>query len=161
MKKTGAKKSPLKNGNSSCDWQNKPSKPLPISDKSTIFRNRKGTFTWKGIKTAVYKPAKDNWSGIIRRALVGEDLKTKSLLRYFELAPGGRSSLEKHRHEHIVVGIRGKGMAMLAKKHYTVNYLDVVYVSPNTPHQFSNPFNAPFGFLCIVTAKRDKPKILS
>jgi ribulose-bisphosphate carboxylase large chain len=161
MKKQTANKIPSKQGISYCDWRGKPLKSKKIVDSSTILRNNKGTFTWKGIKTEAYKQAKGSWNRIIRRSLLDSGVNTKSHLRYFELKPGGRSSLEKHRHEHIVIGIRGEGQALLDKKHYKVNYLDVVYVSPNTPHQFLNPFEKPFGFLCIVSAKRDRPKILS
>jgi ribulose-bisphosphate carboxylase large chain len=30
-------------------------------------------------------------------------------VRYFEIAPGGYSTLEKHEHEHVVIPIRGRG----------------------------------------------------
>jgi ribulose-bisphosphate carboxylase large chain len=40
---------------------------------------------------------------------------------------------------------------------YKIAFLDVVHISPNTPHQLLNPFDEPFGFLCVVPAKRDKP----
>ncbi|MFQ3574440.1 MAG: cupin domain-containing protein, partial [Thermodesulfovibrionales bacterium] len=81
-------------------------------------------------------------------------------LRYFEIQKGGKSSLEYHRHEHIVVCIRGRGFIKLDKKIYPLNHLDVVYISPKTIHQLKNPFDEPFGFLCIVKAKRDKPVLV-
>jgi ribulose-bisphosphate carboxylase large chain len=43
------------------------------------------------------------------------------------------------------------------KRSYKIAFLDVVHISPNTPHQLLNPFDEPFGFLCVVPAKRDKP----
>ncbi|MCG2710061.1 MAG: hypothetical protein L6246_07085 [Thermodesulfovibrionales bacterium] len=57
--------------------------------------------------------------------------------------------------------VRGKGKAMIGKKLYEMNFMDTLYISPNTPHQLSNPFGEPFGFLCIVNAKRDKPRIIA
>ncbi len=140
----------------SCDWQAKPPKAKKISNKSTIYRYR-GNYKWKGIKTEAYKPLKGGWNKIIRRVLIGDTLKTKSHVRYFEIATGGRSSFEKHRHEHIVIGIRGTGKVLLDKMSYKIAFLDVVHISPNTPHQLLNPFDEPFGFLCVVPAKRDKP----
>lgn len=140
----------------SCDWKSGLSNAKKSSKKSVICKHR-GNYKWKGIKTEAYKLKKDNWNKIIRRVLTVNGLKTKSHLRYFEIAPGGQSSFEKHGHEHIVIGIRGDGKVRLENRLYNVGFLDVVYVSPGTPHQFLNPFKESFGFLCIVPSKRDKP----
>ncbi len=139
-----------------CDWKSGLSKIKKSSKKSVICKHA-GNYKWKGIKTEAYKLKKDNWNKVIRRVLTGNGLKTKSHLRYFEIAPGGQSSFEKHRHEHIVIGIRGMGKVRLNNRLYKVRFLDVVYVSSSTPHQFLNPNAEPFGFLCIVPSKRDKP----
>jgi ribulose-bisphosphate carboxylase large chain len=146
----------------SCDWKVVPAKPRKGKkfNKSIIYRH-KGDCNWSGIRTDKYKPEKGDWSKIIRRVLIGQGLKTKSHVRYFEIEKGGSSSFEKHRHEHIVIGIKGNGKALLGKKTHKINFLDVVYVPPNIPHQFLNPFKKPFGFLCIVPAKRDKPVLLN
>ena len=134
------------------------------SRKSIIYRH-KGSCQWKGIKTEAYKSQElkgesGKWSKIIRRVLIGDNVDTKFHLRYFEIAPGGQSSFEKHRHEHVVVVIMGNGKVFLNKKHHRISFLDIVYISPDTPHQFLNPFNEPFGFLCAVPAKRDRPIVI-
>jgi ribulose-bisphosphate carboxylase large chain len=144
----------------------KQKKPKPIN--VTSFYRHKGNFTWQGIETEKYKTGGSNWAGILKRILIGNHSEsTKFHVRYFEIAPNGYSSFEKHKHEHVVVGIRGKGKVLCGKseltrteRHYELNFLDTLYIAPDTPHQLSNPFNEPFGFLCIVNAKRDKPKIL-
>ena len=41
---------------------------------------------------------------------------------------------------------------------HALRNLDHVYVSPMTLHQFVNDSDAPFGFLCIVDAQRDRPQ---
>ena len=46
------------------------------------------------------------------------------------------------------------------EKRYEVGFLDILYIKPEAPHQLTNPFNEPFGFFCIVNAKRDKPRII-
>ncbi len=79
-------------------------------------------------------------------------------LRYFEIMPEGYSSFETHKHEHVVIGIRGRGKARLNKRNIDIKFLDVLYINPNTPHRFYNPYKEPFGFFCIVNAKRDRPK---
>jgi ribulose-bisphosphate carboxylase large chain len=85
---------------------------------------------------------------------------TKFHVRYFEISQGGNSSFEKHRHEHVVICIRGRGALLFGKKKRPMEYLDTAYISPDTPHQLTNPYQEPFGFLCIVNAKRDRPKLL-
>ena len=128
----------------------------------TKFYKHKGDFTWQGIKTEAYKTEGSHWVDVIRRALIGNHHEsTKFHLRYFEILPGGFTSFEKHKHEHVVVGIRGKGKVLCGKKRHELNFLDTLYIAPDTPHQLSNPFNEPFGFFCIVNAKRDKPEILT
>ncbi len=159
MKKQ-ARKLSRKKPVSSCDWAAGTAKAGSASGLSAVYRHR-GNCRWKGVKPEKYKTVKGEWDSIIRSVLVGDGVKTKSHVRYFEIAPGGRSSFEQHRHEHIVIGIKGSGRVLLGKKKSKINYLDVVYVSPGTPHQFLNPFDEPFGFICIVSSKRDRPVLLS
>jgi len=121
-----------------------------------------GNFTWRGIKIEKYKTEGDNWAGIVRRVLIGKHGETTRFhVRYFEISPGGYSSFEKHRHEHVVIGMRGKGNVLCGKKTYELRFLDTLYIAPNTPHRLWNPFHKPFGFFCIVNAKRDKPESLN
>lgn len=135
-------------------------KKRKVSNKSRFYKH-KGNFTWQGVKTERYKTDGSNWAGIIRKVLISRhNASTRFHLRYFEISPEGYSSFEKHKHEHVVVGLRGKGNVLCGKKNYELNFLDTLYIAPNTPHQLSNPFSEPFGFLCIVNAKRDRPKIL-
>jgi len=142
----------------SCDFGNK--KRSKVINKTRLYKH-KGKFTWKGIKTEKYKTAGTDWKNIIRRVLIGShNESTKFHIRYFEISPGGYSSFEKHKHEHVVMGIRGKGKVVCDKKNYQLNFLDTLYIAPCIPHQLSNPFHEPFGFLCIVNTKRDKPKSL-
>ena len=134
----------------------KPRKP----NACAFYRHREG-FRWQGIKEEPYKPKGSDWTNIVRCVLVGAHGETaKFHVRYFEISSGGNSSLEKHRHEHVVICIRGQGMVRTGKKKRAMGCLDVLYIAPDTPHQLMNPFSEPFGFLCIVNAKRDRPKLL-
>jgi ribulose-bisphosphate carboxylase large chain len=140
-----------------------------LVDNKSRFYKYKGNFSWKGIKIEKYKPAGRDWSDIVRQILIGTHGETtKFHLRYFEIAPGGYSSFEMHRHEHVVIGVRGKGLCIVrnrrsagAEKTYDIGFLDTLYIEPDAPHQLINHFNEPFGFFCIVNAKRDRPKILN
>jgi len=148
---------------SSCDWEKKPDKRnKPLMENKTKLYRYKGNFSWQGIKTGKYKPVGSDWSDIVRQTLIGNHGETtKFHLRYFEIAPNGYSSFEMHKHEHVVIGIRGKGMCIVRKKKYKIGFLDTLYIKPDAPHQLRNPFDKPFGFFCVVNAKRDRPKILN
>jgi ribulose-bisphosphate carboxylase large chain len=146
----------------SCDWGKKPVKKdnASLEKKSRLYRCT-GNFAWKGITTERYKPTGKDWAEVVRQTLIGSHGETtKFHLRYFEIAPGGFSSLEMHRHEHVVVGIRGQGLCVAGKKKYEIGFLDTLYIKPEEPHQLHNVSDEPFGFFCIVNAKRDRPKIL-
>ncbi len=153
----------------SCDWEKKHNEEKkPSTQNKTKLYKHKGNFTWKGIKTERYKSSGKGWSDVVRHTLIGNHGETtKFHLRYFEIAPNGYSSFEMHKHEHVVIGIRGKGICIVrnprsaeAEKTHEIGFLDTLYIQPDAPHQLRNPFNEPFGFLCIVNAKRDRPKIL-
>jgi len=113
---------------------------------------------WQGIATLPYKRADGSWSGVTRQVLAGGPESPSSFeLRYFELAPGGRSSHERHRHEHAVVVLRGSGEVLLAGAVHALRPGDFVRVAPGDPHQFRNTGSEPLGFLCVVDAERDAP----
>ena len=129
-------------------------------NKSAIYRHR-ADYSWKGIKDESYKPVGGGWQDIVRKVIIGSHGESTHFhLRYFEIMPGGFSTLERHRHEHVVICVRGKGRILIGEKLHRVDFLDTVYISPNTIHQLTNPFDEPFGFFCIVNAKRDKPKLI-
>jgi quercetin dioxygenase-like cupin family protein len=115
---------------------------------------------WDGVPAAEYKAPADHWCGITRMVLVGDrGESTGFALRYFEIAPGGFSSLESHAHEHAVVVLRGRGEVQLGDAVHDVGFGDAVYVAPHEVHQLRNRGTEPFGFLCIVDRERDTPAV--
>ena len=78
-------------------------------------------------------------------------------MRYFEIEPGGYSSLEKHVHEHVVIGVRGNGVLVNSTGIHELGVHDIAYVKPLEQHQLRNNGDVPFGFYCIVDRKRDRP----
>ncbi len=113
---------------------------------------------WRGVAREEYKPAAEHHCGVARSVLAGgAGEKTSFQLRYFEIAPGGFSTLEHHRHEHVVVVLRGRGEVRLGEKWHPLGFGDAVYVAPDEVHQLRNGTGEPFGFLCVVDAERDRP----
>ena len=60
-------------------------------------------FRWEGIEVKPYKGEGVHFAGVTRQVLFtgGDGLGCE--LRYFEVAPGGWSSLERHQHAHAEV----------------------------------------------------------
>jgi len=145
-----------KGENSSCELSAPPGKTNCNQNRHYRFQNN---FRWKGVRVQEYKSGGQDWHGIARQALIGAGGETtKFHLRYFEIAPDGYSSFEKHKHEHVVIGIRGKGRAKINRRNIDLNFMDVLYIKPDEAHRLYNPFKEPFGFFCIVNAKRDRPE---
>ena len=140
-----------------------PERPGKFSDDAAQFALRhlkfEDGFQWSNRESTPYKDAADLAFKAVRRVeLVGKfGEQTRCDLRYFEVAPGGFTSLEKHLHTHIVIGARGTGLLTMGNRRIVVEPMDVVYLQPLEVHQLHNETREPFGFLCIVDHERDRP----
>lgn len=92
-----------------------------------------------------------------RTELIGATEQTNFELRYFELQPGGFTSLEKHLHTHVVIGVRGVGQLLVDDQQRDFVEHDIAYIPPSSVHQLRNESDAVFGFYCLVDRDRDKP----
>ena len=126
---------------------------------SPLVRKHDGTFHWDGVDVLAYKqegsaPFKD----VTRQVLFGgPGLPVQ--LRYFEVAPGGWTTLERHEHVHNVMVIRGHGRCLIGDQPHELKVNDLVSVPPLTWHQFLAAPDAPLGFLCLVASDRDRPQL--
>jgi len=110
----------MKKNSICCDFVS-PKKPVPKNNKTRFYRY-KGNYSWEGLKTEQYKTKGKDWADIFRNTLIGNHGElTKFHLRYFEIAPKGFSSFETHKHEHVVIGIRGEGICIVGKKKYKIS----------------------------------------
>jgi len=129
-----------------------------MTDRSKVIKNK--NFEWESVERKVYKTDTENFKDIHRYSLLGETEKDLNVqTRYFEIQQGGYSSLEKHRHPHSVVIIRGKGSVILDNELIDLNVHDIVYIAPETIHQFHADKGDYLGFICIVDRYRDRPVI--
>ncbi len=114
---------------------------------------------WEGVPAEGYRPGAA--VGVVRHTIVGARKSEAAApgpsleLRYFELAPGAVSRLEKHEHEHFVIVKQGLGYAVIDDTVTEIAPNDVVYVGALELHQFVTRGDEPFGFYCIVDALRD------
>lgn len=126
----------------------------PPAAASRVVRFRDGR--WDGVPVSQHKPPSATWQDVSRTLLVGNQGEQTSFhVRYFEVAPGGYTSLERHAHEHAVLVLRGRGVVQLGEQTHDLAFGDLVYVAPNEVHQFRNSSAEPLGIVCIVDARRD------
>ncbi|MFP4680403.1 MAG: RuBisCO large subunit C-terminal-like domain-containing protein [Chitinispirillaceae bacterium] len=118
------------------------------------------SYRWGAREIQKYKEdSRLPFRGVLRSELVGRFGENTAFdLRYFEIEPGGFSSYEKHVHEHVIIGVRGRGVLLKGDRSLHVNKFDVVYVAPLEAHQLRSEGEEPFGFFCIVDHLRDKPQ---
>lgn len=117
-------------------------------------------YHWKSVPKREYKKNSNSYKDISRYSLLGDEEKALNIqTRYFEIQPGGYSSLEYHRHPHSVIIIRGSGTVVLGDELFDIGLHDVIFVSPETLHQFHADKEEPLGFICIVDRYRDRPTL--
>lgn len=119
-------------------------------------------FRWERVALEPYKlrsAGAGEFAGASRQVIAGNRGEPIAFeLRYFELEPGGFTSLERHRHCHVIVGLRGRGRVTIGTREHRVAPFDAIYIAPNQPHQLRAAGGTPFGFLCIVDRERDRPR---
>ena len=131
-----------------------------MPNKSKVIKAEQ--YNWQDVEKKIYKTDTQNFKDIHRFTLLGDDFPELNFqTRYFEIQPGGYSSLEQHRHPHSVIVIRGSGSLVLGNEIFELGMHDVVYISPETIHQFHADENEPLGFICTVDRYRDRPSIPS
>lgn len=121
-----------------------------------LFRHI-GNFRWENVPLLAYKNEGSHFKDISRQVLFEGLADVSCQLRYFEIAPGGHSTLEHHQHIHLVVILRGEGEVLIGDTIHHTRENDVLVIPSQTWHQFRATTGNPFGFLCIVNTDRDRP----
>lgn len=113
------------------------------------FKGNKEKYTWEGVKSTPLEV--EGIEGAVKNILIGDNENAPHfIMRFFSLAPGGHSRLERHPHEHEVIVLQGEGVVQLGEEKHDVKPFDTVFVEGNSLHQFSNPNDEPFGFICVI-----------
>jgi mannose-6-phosphate isomerase-like protein (cupin superfamily) len=129
-------------------------------DDKTIHRKAKG-YRWDGVAELPYKEDGRALFKSITRQVLFADPELHGELRYFEMAAGGFSTLERHEHMPAVLILRGRGHCLVGDEVKAIDTRDLVTVPAMTWHQFRATQGEPLGFLCMVNATRDKPQLPS
>jgi mannose-6-phosphate isomerase-like protein (cupin superfamily) len=126
-----------------------------------IIHAHEGDCRWEGIEVLHYKQDGGTTFHDVTRQVLFDEQDIAFQWRYFEVASGGYSSLERHEHAHAVMIVRGRGRVFLGDCVHDIGMYDLVYVPPLTWHQFQPSGDEPLGFLCIVNSERDRPQLPS
>jgi quercetin dioxygenase-like cupin family protein len=116
-------------------------------------------YRWEDTDLLAYKEEGVAPFKAITRQTLFRHPELKGELRYFEMAAGGFSTLERHEHVHAVLILRGRGQVMLAGEVFDIAQNDLVTIDPMTWHQFRANAGEAMGFLCMVNVERDKPQL--
>jgi quercetin dioxygenase-like cupin family protein len=133
-----------------------------MDDHSKVLKF--ASFRWAGVPVRDYKTADAPYKGVTRQTLLGDGAGEDAfqfVTRYFEIQPGGYSTLERHQHPHAVVVLRGRGRVVLGEATHELVPYDCVYVAPGVRHQFHAAASEPLGFLCTVDRVRDRPEVVT
>ena len=123
------------------------------------FRKHHSGFHWEGVAVRAYKQDQGVPYRDVTRQVLFDDPALRCQLRYFEIAPGGYTTLERHEHVHAVVIQRGRGRVLVGSAITEVTPFDLVHVPARTWHQFRAGDDVPLGFLCLVNHDRDRPEL--
>jgi quercetin dioxygenase-like cupin family protein len=71
-------------------------------------------------------------------------------LRVFTIEPGGNTPHHEHDWPHINYVMKGKGRLTIEGRTHEIGEGDFAFVPSNKKHQFQNPYDSRFEFICIV-----------
>ncbi len=123
------------------------------------IRRRRDGFDWEAVEVLAYKEeGAAPFKAITRRTLFDRpDMAGE--LRYFEIAAGGHSTLERHQHAHAVMILTGRGRCLIGGDVHLLGPMDLVDIAPGVWHQFRAAAGETLGFLCLVDRDRDRPSL--
>ena len=129
-----------------------------MANDRTIHRKARD-YRWDGVEELPYKEDDRALFRSITRQVLFSDPEMRGELRYFEMAPGGFSTLERHEHMHAVMILRGHGQCLVGEAVRPVQPFDLVTIPSWTWHQCRATDGEPLGFLCMVNVLRDRPQL--
>lgn len=131
----------------------------PENKTADPFRAFLTTYRWENVPFLPYKEEGSAPFKSITRQVLFDVPELRCELRYFEVAPGGYSTLERHQHVHGVMILRGAADVLVGNEVKAVKAFDLVHIPPMTWHQFRTRGEEPMGFLCMVNIERDRPQL--
>ncbi len=93
--------------------------------------------------------------GVVKREVINaDDGAPNSCMRVFELEPGSSTPSQSHAWEHEVFILSGTGIVVDQSGDNEVKTGDVVFVPGGEKHQFRNPGDEPWEFICLIPVRK-------
>jgi quercetin dioxygenase-like cupin family protein len=94
----------------------------------------------------------DGVTNVTLKILIGpKDGSTNIIMRRFRVLPQGHTPYHVHVHDHVVKVENGKGVVLDEDGHENpVRVGQSILVKGGEKHQFKNPHEEPFEFLCVI-----------
>jgi mannose-6-phosphate isomerase-like protein (cupin superfamily) len=134
-------------------------RPMSDADFDAPSLREASDFRWAGVDLRRYKEDNAAPFKAVTRQVLFSDPRLLGELRYFEVEPGGYSTLERHEHVHAVMILRGSGKVLVGDAILPANTHDLITIPPWTWHQFRPTPGESLGFLCMVNSERDRPQL--
>lgn len=89
---------------------------------------------------------------VTMKILIGTKEESDNIImRQFNIAPGGHTPRHAHNYEHVVKIESNRGILVDENGvEHELHKGQSVFVKPNELHQFRNPFQEDFEFICII-----------
>jgi quercetin dioxygenase-like cupin family protein len=116
-------------------------------------------FQWQDVDVQAYKPDDhDTWRDLTRQVLF-DHAGLATQVRFFDVEPGGHTTLERHEHAHAVIVLRGRGQCLVGDHVFDLQPHDLIETPAWAWHQFRADPDDHLGFVCIVNRERDRPQL--
>jgi quercetin dioxygenase-like cupin family protein len=93
----------------------------------------------------------DGVAGVSKANVIGQPEGWNDYtLRVFRISPGGFTPHHKHDWEHVNYVIRGRGVLTIGEQSHEISEKGFAFVPSNAMHQFKNPHDEDFEFICVV-----------
>src|SRR5260370_35699308 len=115
------------------------SKALEGKTGRAVHRRARDDHRWDGVEELPYKEDDRALFKSVTRQVLFSDSELNGELRYFEVAAGGFSTLERHAHMHAVLILPGPGHCLIGGEVKALERRDLVPVPPLTWRHFRAP----------------------
>ncbi|UCG60346.1 MAG: cupin domain-containing protein [Candidatus Zixiibacteriota bacterium] len=93
----------------------------------------------------------DGASNVFKAVVIGRGEGWDShAMRLFRLGADGQTPEHQHDFEHVVYAVFGSGKLIIGDETHDLEKGDFAFVPPNATHQFRNPGDGDFEFICVV-----------
>ena len=97
-----------------------------MANRDRAIHRKAKDYRWEGVEELPYKEDDRALFKAITRQVLFSDPELHGELRYFEMAPGGFSTLERHEHMNAVLILRGRGHCLVGDEVKAVATRDLI-----------------------------------